>query len=234
MIKSVIRPALVAGIALAALSTPATAQVGGIATVRPAAVIAASAALNSGYQQIATTYTAQIQQIQTLGTQRQQLLQSLDTNGNGQVEELDTNGDGQVDQAEQNANPTIAQVAALEQQISAAEQPVQLAQAYVVAQVGQQYGAAAQQVISDRSIQVLLSPEAVVFANEGFDVSELVTTALNNRLPTVTVTPPAGWAPDESVVGLYQQVMQLRAMAARAQAAQAASAQPAAGEVPPR
>jgi Skp family chaperone for outer membrane proteins len=222
MIKSVIRPALVAGIALAALSTPATAQVGGIATVRPAAVIAASAALNSGYQQIATTYTAQIQQIQTLGTQRQQL------------EELDTNGDGQVDQAEQNANPTIAQVAALEQQISAAEQPVQLAQAYVVAQVGQQYGAAAQQVISDRSIQVLLSPEAVVFANEGFDVSELVTTALNNRLPTVTVTPPAGWAPDESVVGLYQQVMQLRAMAARAQAAQAASAQPAAGEVPPR
>ncbi len=234
MIKSLIRPALVAGIALTALSAPAAAQINGMATIRPAAVVASSAALNNAYQQIGTTFATQIQQIQTLSTQRQQLLQSLDTNNNGQIEEVDTNGDGQMDQAEQAANPTIAQIGALDQQIAAAEQPVQLAQAYAVAQVGQQYGAAAQQVIGERSVQVLVSPEAVVFANEGFDISELVTNALNTRLPSVSVTPPQGWTPDESVIGLYQQVMQLRAMAARAQAAQAAGAQQPAGEVPPR
>ncbi len=97
MMKSLIKPALAAGIALAAISSPAAAQVNGMATFRPALVIALSQARQAAYQAIGTQYATQIAQIDQLGTQRATLLRGLDTNGNGQFEELDTNGNGTLD-----------------------------------------------------------------------------------------------------------------------------------------
>lgn len=220
MTKSFIKPALAAAIVPAlALAVPAVAQVNGIAVTEPAVAVASSQALQAGFQQVTTTYAAQITQRDQLSAQRNQLLATLDTNG-----------DGQVDEAEQATltadNPTVVQINTLEEQINAAQAPIQLAQAYVVSQLGQQYGAAVQQVITDRSIQVLLSPEAVVFAADGMDVTPLVVTALNARVPTVTATPPAGWQPNQAIVNLYQQVQQVFAIARQQQ--QAAGAEGAA------
>lgn len=212
------KSALAAAIALGALAVPAAAQVNGIATVRPAVVVAQSQALQSGYQLISTNFTPQFTQLEQLNTQRVELLRSIDTNGNGQVEELDTNGDGNLDEAEQARNPAVAQAAALDQQIGALEAPIQMAQLYVVYQVAQQYGASAQAVIAERGVQVMLAPEAIVFAADGLDISPLVAANLNTRLPSVSITPAAGWQPDETTIGLYQQVQQIFAtMAARAQ-----------------
>lgn len=224
MIKSFTKSALVAGIAIAAMSAPAAAQVNGMATVRPAVVMARSQALQAGYQTISTTYAAQFTQIEQLNAQRVTLLRSIDTNGNGQAEELDTNGDGNLDEAEQARSPVVAQVAALDQQIGGLEAPIQMAQLYVVNQVAMQYGAAAQAVITERSVQVMLSPESVVYAVEALDISELVAANLNGRLPSVSITPTPGWQPDETTIGLYQQVQQVFAAMARAAQAQAAAA----------
>lgn len=232
MMQTFFKPALAAGIALAVLSAPAAAQVNGMAMMRAPIAIAQSQALTTAFQTIDTTYAAQIAQIGQLAQQRAQLLQSVDANGNGQLEELDTNGDGSLDQAEQTGNPSVAQAAALEQQISTLQQPIQIAQLYVVTQVAEQAGPAAQQVVTERSISVLVEPEAVRYAAQGFDITPLVVTALNTRMPSASITPPAGWQPtDEGAINLYQQVLQvLQALAAR----QAAAAAPAAGDVPPR
>lgn len=232
MMKTLFKPALAAGISLAVLSAPAAAQVNGMAMMRAPIAIAQSQALTTAFQTIDSTYASQIAQIGQLAQQRAQLLQSIDANGNGQLEELDTNGDGSLDQAEQTSNPSVAQAAALEQQISTLQQPIQVAQLYVVTQVAEQAGPAAQQVVTERNISVLVEPEAVRYAAQGFDITPLVVTALNTRMPAASITPPAGWQPsDEGAINLYQQVLQvLQALAARQQAAAA----PAAGEVPPR
>ena len=124
-------------------------------------------------------------------------------------------------------NATVLQVAALEQQIAEVQAPIQLARLYVVNQVGQQYTAAVQQVITDKSIQILLSPEAVVYAPEAADVSQDVVAVLNTRLPAVSITPPAGWQPNQATVNMYQQVQQVFAIA-RAQQEAAGAGTPAA------
>lgn len=223
MMKTLFKPALTAGIALAVLSAPATAQVNGMAMMRAPVAIAQSQALTTGFQTIETTYASQIAQIGQLAQQRAQLLQSIDANGNGQLEELDTNGDGSLDQAEQSGNPSVAQAATLEQQINQLQAPIQMAQLYVVTQVAEQAGPAAQSVVTERNISVLIEPEAVRYAAQGFDITPLVVTALNTRMPAASITPPTGWQPtDEGAINLYQQVLQvLAAIAARQQAAAA-------------
>ncbi len=229
MIKSLTKraPKLVfaAGIALSALSAPAAAQINGMAVVRPAIVVATSQALQTGYQLISSTYATQITQINQLNEQRQALLRTIDTNSNGQIEEADTNGDGNLDEAEQTRNPTLGQVSTLDQQIGALDSQVQMAQVFVVNQIAQQLSVSLQQVVTERNVQVLLAPEAVQYGAEGLDLTTLVTTNLNARLPAVSITPTAGWTPDQETIGFYQQVQQiLGALIARAQQEAAAAA----------
>ena len=229
MMKSLFKPALAAGIApiiaISALSAPAAAQVNGIAVHDRALVIASSQALQAGFQQIGTTFQAVNTQVQQLAEQRVALLRSLDTNGNGQLEESEV----------VETNPVVQQVGGIDQQIQAARAPIQMAQLYVVSQVGQQYGPAVQQVISDRSITLMLSPDTVVWSSPEMNVTEQIVTALNTRLPSVSITPPADWQPTQAAAGLLQEVQQVFELYRQAQAAQAnAAPAPAAGEVPPR
>ena len=69
MMKTLFKPALAAGIALAVLSAPAAAQVNGIAMMRAPIAIAQSQALTTAFQTIETQYAAQIAQIGQLSQQ---------------------------------------------------------------------------------------------------------------------------------------------------------------------
>lgn len=210
--------------ALAVSASPAQAQVSGIAVAEAAVAIASSTAVQNGLNQVGTTYAAQIQQIEQLSQQRQT-----------QIQTLDTNGDGQLDQNEQASlnenNPVIVQINQLDQQIQTATAPIQLARLYVVSQVAQQYAPAVQQVISDKNIQIMLSPEAVVYAPDAANVTQAVADALNARVSSVQVTPPQGWQPTQQAVDLFQQVSQVFAIARQQQAA---AQQGGAAEVPSR
>ena len=105
-------------LAAATVSMPAVAQVAGIATTSPELVIARSTALATGYQQIQTTYAAQITQIGTLRTEVQTLAKSLDTNN-----------DNQLSEAERNAKPAVlTQIQQKEQQINTVATPITIAQ----------------------------------------------------------------------------------------------------------
>lgn len=211
------------------LATPAQAQINGIAVAEPAVAIAGSQALQNGFQLISTTYAAQFTQVEQLNAQRVQILQTLDRNSDGQLDESE-----QADLTQD--SPVVQQINTLDQQLQEAQAPIQMASLYVVAQVGQQYAPAVQQVINERSIQILLSPDAVDYFAPGLNVTPLVVNAINARLPSVSITPPQGWQPTEATVELFQQVQRVRALLraqAQQQAAGAGAAQPQ-GEVPPR
>jgi len=202
----------------AAIAVPASAQVSGIGVAEPAVVVAGSQALNGAYTQIGTTYQAQRTQLDQLDQQRIAL-----------IKKFDTNNDGKIDQAEQKAaqaenNPTRKQLETLDTQINQVQAPINLAAAYAVSQIAQQLSAAVQQVVSQGNVQLILPSSDVLYAADAANLNQKVTTALNTRVPQVSITPPAGWQPDQATVQLFQDVQQVRLAAAQAQAQQQANA----------
>ena len=203
-------------IASLALAAPASAQVNGIATADRAVAIARAQALQTGFQQIATQNQAQLTNLDQLQQQQQTIVRGLDSDG-----------DGQLSEAEQAAVPeaTRQQIGSLNQQINAIQVPIQRARAYVVSQVGQQYGPAAQQVIQERGIQIMLAPDALLYAPDTADVTDAITTAINGRVANVQITPPADWQPSQAGAQLYQEIQQLIMYSAMQQQAAAAAQQ---------
>lgn len=224
--------AVLAGSA-ALLALPAAAQTAGIATVSPDAVIFSTKAFGAANQQIGTTYKAQLDQ----ASQQQQ---ALDT----QIRTLiDTNKDGQVSQAELQA--AQAQNSAIGNQVRAAQQkaqpgieqlqaPAVKAQAYALEQVALKYDPALQAVARAKSINIVLAPNAIVYAPPATDISAAVTAELDRTTPTVAITPPANWQPAQETIALLQQYRQAvyAEQVRRAQAAPQAGA-PAAGTPAP-
>ncbi|WP_340586376.1 OmpH family outer membrane protein [Erythrobacter alti] len=222
--KSMIKPALAAAFAATALaapamSTPAMAQVNGIATADLPIAVAQSQAFQTGYQQIATQYQANRTTIDQRQQQRQQLIQTFDTNGNGQL-----------DAAEQPAlqdpnNTTVQQIQAIDQEIATLQQPINLARVYVVSQIASQYSAALQQVASDRNIQIILQPDAIIYAPDAVNITSHVVTALNTRMPAAQIVPAADYQPSEGAVQLFQQIQQILMISAMQQQQAAAGQQ---------
>lgn len=218
-----------AALAVAAgVAGPASAQVSGIGIADPAVVVAGSQALRGAYSQIATTFSAQRTQLEQLDQQRTAL-----------IKKFDTNNDGQLSQAEQQAtqdpnNPTVKQLQALDQQINQVQAPVNLARAYAIEQIAQQLNPAVQQVVSQGNVQLILPSGDVLYASDAADLTQKIMTALNTRVPQVSITPPAGWQPSQQTVQLYQDVQQvlLAAAARQQQAGATAPAQQPAAKAP--
>lgn len=220
--KNFSKLALASGAALASamIATPAAAQVNGIATSSPEAVIVQATARGTAYTQINTQYAAQLQQVQTINTE----LNALRTS-------LDTNGDRQVSQAEADANPTaIQQVQQKQQQADTILQPVRIAQAYVIEQLASRYEAARDQVMAQKGVQMLLTPEAIQYAPGTVNITTDILAAFNQQTPTVSSVPPAGYQPSQETIANYQQIQQVigalvqRAAIQQAQQQQAAPA----------
>lgn len=206
----------------AALAVPATAQVqGNMATVNLPAAVINSTAFSTAYQQIATTYKPQIDTIQARQQEGQTLLQ-----------QLDTNSDGQLDEAEQQAAQSSAQATrlqAIEQEVAQLTDQIEAARVYAVEQILVQYRPALETVTQQSNIQLVLTPESVVYAPPQANITQQVTAALNTRVPSVAIVPPQNWRPSRNVVAVYQQIQQTLAAAqaiqAQQQAAQAAQQQ---------
>jgi Skp family chaperone for outer membrane proteins len=212
----------------AAISAPASAQVAGIATADTAVAITRSKALGTAYQQIGTQYAAVAQQLQAKRTEINNLNAQLDTNKDKELtqEELDV--------AIKAKNPLLTQLDAKQKEINTLQEPFFLAQLYAVEQIALKYDAAQQAVITAKKINVILAPDAFVWAPEAVDVTAAITAELDKVVPSVPITPPAGWRPSRQIGALYQQIQQLinaasqQAQAAAAQARPAAPASPAA------
>ncbi len=226
--KSLFKPAIAAGLAMIvsiapAFTAPAVAQVSGtIATIDIPLAVAGASARAAAYQQINNTYSAQLATIQQRNQQRQQLLQTFDTNGDGNVDEAE------AAPAQQEGNPTVQQIQAIDAEIQQLQGPIQRARIYAISQIGTEFNASLQQVVSAQNIQFVISPEALIYEPQGANITQQVIDAINARIPTVTAFPPEGWQPSEQAVNLFQQVQQILVFAAVQQQQQAA--QQAAGE----
>jgi len=184
--------------------------VAGIATSSPEAVIVRSQARIAAYQQIDQQFAAQIGQIRTLRQEMQTLQQSLDTDSNGQLS-----------QAELQANPgVVQQIQQKEQQLGQASQPIVLAQTYAIEQLINDYQNVRQQVVQQKNIQLLLTPDAIQWAPEAVNVTDDLVAVLDQRVPTVQITPPEGWRPRQDSLAAQQTVSQVLMNVAQQQAAQ--------------
>jgi Skp family chaperone for outer membrane proteins len=212
----------------AAISAPASAQVAGIATADTAVAITRSKALGTAYQQIGTQYAAVAQQLQAKRVEINNLNAQLDTNKDKELTQAE------LDVAIKAKNPLLTQLDAKQKEINTLQEPVFLAQLYAVEQIALKYDAAQQAVITAKKINVILAPDAFVWAPEAVDVTAAITAELDKVVPSVPITPPAGWRPSRQIGALYQQIQQLinaasqQAQAAAAQARPAAPASPAA------
>ncbi|MEH3159819.1 MAG: OmpH family outer membrane protein [Sphingomonas taxi] len=218
--------AAIAGASVALLGGVATAQTAGIATAQPDAAIFSAKAFDAANTQIGTTYKAQLDQAAAAQNALNTQLRTL----------LDTNKDGQVSQAELQAaqapnsaigNQVRAAQEKAEPQIAQLQQPATLAQAYALEQITAKYDPALRAVVNAKKINIVLSPNAIQFAPPATDITRDIIAEIDRSTPTVPITPPANWQPQQDTVQLLQQYRQI--VAANAQRrAQAGAPAPAA------
>ncbi|MEE1877510.1 OmpH family outer membrane protein [Altererythrobacter litoralis] len=217
LISSLLAAASLSTAALVAV--PAAAQVqGNIATVNAPAVVINSNAFTTAYQQIATTYKPQLDTIQA----RQQESQTL-------LQQLDTNKDNQLDEAEQQAaqnSPQATRLQAIEQEVAQLTDQVEAARVYAIEQILAQYRPALEEVVQQLRIQVVLTPDVVVYAPQQANITQQVTAAVNAKVPSVAIVPPQNWRPTRNAVAIYQQIQQTLMAAQAIQAQQQAAQQP--------
>lgn len=184
-----------------AATAPATAQVQGrVATADISRAVIGTTALQTAYNQIGQTYSAQIEQRTSKQQQLTQLLQPFDTNGNGQLDEAEL-------PAVQGAS-NFTQIQTLEQEVASLTNQVNSARVYAVEQILAQYPAAVREVTTQQQIVMVVTPEAVQFAAEGADISALISASLNTKVPTVQIVPPAEWRPNRNSAAIFQEIQQ--------------------------
>lgn len=193
--KLLLKSAVAAGLVLSAAPiavAPAAAQVvKGIGVVNYNAVIANSNAYKTSQAQRETTYKAQFDAAKAKKAQVEAQLKPL-------VDKF--NADSQV------ASPNVAslqqQAATIQQieqngqrDIQAIMQPVALSGAYVEEQINDKVDAAITAAASKSKVGLILTPDSVLHADEGYNLTQQVLNELNALLPSAQLVPPQGWLP---------------------------------------
>ncbi|MDT8279039.1 MAG: OmpH family outer membrane protein [Erythrobacter sp.] len=191
-----------AGLALTALAAlPVHAQIEGrVATVDISRTIIATTAFQQAYEQVNQTYTQQNDLRRAKAQERQTLLATFDTNGDKQVDDAEL-------AAKQNSGD-FTKLQTLEQEIQALNNQIDGARIFAIEQIIVHYGAALQDVTTAQQIKMVIDPGSLLFAVPEADVSQQVTTALNGKVASVGVVPPAGWQPSREGAQLYQEIQQ--------------------------
>lgn len=205
--------ALVGGIAAIAMASPSFAQaarapaaapaapaaaassgpvVPGLAVADFEAVLANSDAYRSAETTRQTTYKAQIDSYQGRAKQLQDQLQPLATK---------FENDRKAAKPDQASLQQQAQTIQELQQRGQAElqtlaQPIAYSQAYVGEQIEAKLDQAVKAAMAKQRISLVLTPQAVVAANNNaYNLNPAILAELNRLIPTASVVPPAGWEP---------------------------------------
>jgi len=222
--KALLKPALMAGLALALLPQPAMAAkdkgapaatggaIKGVGIVNLPAVIANSNAFKTAEQQRPVTYKAQIDQAESRRQQISNQLKPL-------VDKFETDRKA----AKPNEASLQQQAVAIQQieqngqrEIQNILQPVALSRAYVEEQVTDQLDEAISRAAAKSGVSLVMTPDSVLFADPSYNLNQAVLTELNALLPNAQLVPPQGWLPRS------MREQQEAAQAAQQQAAPAA------------
>ena len=196
--KKMLLAAAIAAPAVMIGATQANAQA--VAVADPQGAIANTKAFTAAVAQIRTTYKAQLDQSQARRAAVQKEIEALalalDTDKNGQVSQQE------LEAAQAAKRPEIAAIqqkqAAVQQEVGRLEAPAARAQQYAAEQIALKYEAALQSVVAKRSVQLIVRPDAVIFAQPAADLTPVITTELDTLVPSVSITPPANWQPGQA------------------------------------
>ena len=204
------------------LAAPAAAQARSTAVADVRAAAAKSNAFTVASQQIQTTYKAQIDQQETRGQTLQAEMNVLIAKYNEEAKKSPQN------QAALQAAAKAVQDKrqAAQDELGKIGEPVELALAYVEDQISVRMNEAIKAAMTAKKVDLLLQPDAVLARENNVDITDAVVVELNKILPSVTITPPAGYKPGQLVQQRNQQLMDA------ARAAQPGAATPAAGTPP--
>lgn len=193
--KHMIKAIALATVAIGGVSivtAPAVAQTRlGVGVVSVEGAIAQSNTYKTAQNTIRTTYAAQIQQLDTQSKAAETELKPLVDAYNNAVR---ANNQAQIQTSGQALQTKRQQI---NQRLMPLQQPIALAGAYVEEQIGRQLDTAVRNVMKAKKVDLVVQPQAVV----GFEPYVNITTDLANEIsrlvPTVSVTPPAGWQPGQ-------------------------------------
>ncbi len=179
--------------AIALASTPAVAQSKtGIAVVDVQRAVAQSSAYTTARSQIQTTYKAQIDNFNARKN-------AIDTDLRSKGTALETamkaagNKPTPAIQTQYEAYQKAGQAGQAE--LQRLGQPIALANAYVEEQISAKLSDALKAAMTKAKVDLILAPDATVSYQPGVDVTQQVVTELNTLVPSVGITPPAGWQP---------------------------------------
>jgi Skp family chaperone for outer membrane proteins len=207
------------GLMMAAVAAmPAEAQVSGnIASADIPRTVIGTTAFQSAWKQVEESYKQQIDLIRTRSNDRQTLLAKYDKNGDKNVD------DAELAAMKKAGDDT--KLTALENEIQQLSAQVELGRAYAVEQILLKYGEALEDVVKAKQIKAVLEPTTFLYAVPEVDITPAVTTALNTKVASVGVVPPANWRPNDAVVQIFQQITQRLLTAQLLQQQQAAQQQ---------
>lgn len=224
--KILIKSALLAGLtlvaapqlAVAAAPAAAPAATGtvaaGIAIANLEAIVANSAAFKTAQVQRPVTYKAQYDAAEARRTQISAQLQPM-------IEKF--NRDRQAPNANQAALQQAAQAIQQiqesgNQELQTLLAPVALSEAYVQEQINEKLVGAVQAAMTKQKVTLLLNPQAVISANNAYNLNQAILSELNTVMPTAQLVPPQGWLPREEREARAQQQAPAGAAAAPARA----------------
>jgi Skp family chaperone for outer membrane proteins len=179
--------------AVALTAAPAVAQSKqGIGVVDLQRAVGTSAAYAAANAQIKTTYKAQIDSFNArqaainadLQAKNNAVQAAYKAAGNKATPAIETQAQ-QLQQAQQAGQAELQRLG----------QPIALANAYVEEQIGAKLSDALKAAMTKAKVDLVLAPDATVSYQPAVDLTDEVVTELNALVPSVGITPPAGWRP---------------------------------------
>ena len=215
--KSLLAASLaIAGTPFIAVAPAAAQVVKGIAVANPSAVVGQSNAFKVAEQQRPVTYKAPVDQANARKTQIEAQLRPLAAKLEADARAPSPNQAAL--QAQYNQIQQIEQAG--QQEINQILQPIALSRAYVLEQIGDKLEAATRAAMTRQKITLLLDSEAVVNADQTYNLNQAILNEINTAIPSAQLVPPAGWLPRQ------QREQQAAAAAQQAQQPQQPPQQP--------
>ena len=189
--KMIFKAALLAAAPIVAIPAISHAQaVEGIAVADIQGAVQKSAALVTAMAQMKTTYAPQIATFEARSKALQAEMTPMVTAFQAAQK---ANTPQATLQTQYTAIQTRQQAAQTElQRLSA---PIARAQGYVEEQIGARLDGAIKAAMVARKVNLVLSPQATISYQPAVDITDAVVAELNRTVPSVSITPPAGWQP---------------------------------------
>jgi Skp family chaperone for outer membrane proteins len=195
----------------------------GIGVANSQAVVFSSNAYKAAVQQLTVTYKPQFDQFKARkAALRAQLGPLVDKFKADRAAPKPDNAAlqqeyAQIQQIQQTGQQELEQII----------EPVNLGRQYAVETISEKLDAATQAAMTKRKLTLVLDAQSVIKADQVYNINQDILDQLNLIVPSVGVTPPAGWLPREQRERQAQEQA-----AAAAEAAEQGAAAPAAKKQP--